>query len=207
MTAALESVSVLLADDHLAVAQGIQKLLKNQVSSIDVVPTGEELLAAVETSEPDLVLLDVGMPGISGFETLEQLRARGYRMPVVMLTMYEDLSLVKKAFSFGATAYVVKQACGEELLNAMNCAMRGERFVSPTLHWGDPAHLRGRIDFTEKQLAVLRLAADCLTAKQIAVELGISARTAESHKFQMMQALGVSTTVALIATARKKGVI
>jgi len=198
---------VLLADDHLTVAHGIQKFLKDQVSSIDVVRTGEDLLATVQTSPPDMVLLDIGMPGISGLEALEQLRARGYRMPVVMLTMYEDLSLVKKAFSFGANGYVVKQACGEELLNAMNCAMRGEKFVSPTLHWGDPAHLRGRVDFTEKQLAVLRLAAECLTAKQIAVELGISSRTAESRKFQMMQALGVTTTVALIATARKKGVI
>lgn len=207
MTAALESVSVLLADDHLAVAHGIQKFLKGQVNSIDVVRTGEDLLAAVQTSPPDMVLLDIGMPGISGIEALEQLRARGYQMPVVMLTMYDELSLVKRAFSFGATGYVLKQACGEELLSAMCCAMRGERFVSPTLHWGEPTYLRESVAFTDKQLAVLRLAAEALTAKQIAVELGISSRTAESHKFQMMQALGVSTTVALIAAARKKGFI
>ncbi len=207
MTAALENVSVLLADDHLAVAQGIQKLLKNQVSSIDVVPTGEDLLAAVQTSEPDLVLLDIGMPGISGIETLDRLRSRGHQMPVVMLTMYDEPALVKKAFASGATGYVVKQACGDELVSAMDSAMRGCRFVSPTLHWDQrPGKGVGKAP-SQCQLAVLRLAADGLSAKQIAAELGVSTRTAESHKYQMMQALGVGTTIALIAKARHLGLI
>jgi DNA-binding NarL/FixJ family response regulator len=101
-----------MADDHLVVAHGVQKLLKSHVQHIDVVPTGEALLEALALELPDIVLLDIGLPGISGIETLERLRQFSATVPVVMLSMHTELAVVQSALAAGATGYVVKQSVG-----------------------------------------------------------------------------------------------
>ncbi len=208
MESDISSFSVLMADDHLVVAHGVQKLLKSYVQQIDVVPTGEALLEAMGHELPDIVLLDIGLPGISGIEALERLRQFSATVPVVMLSMHTELGVVQSALAAGATGYVVKQASGEELLTAIECAIRGEMFISPSVDF------RGRARSASQgfvpspaQLAVLRLAANGLRATQIAVELGLSRRTVESHKYLMMQQLELTTTIQLVSWAVDEGYV
>ena len=208
MKSDISCLSVLIADDHLVVAHGIQKLLKSHVQRIDVVPTGEAVLAAMLVAPPDIVLLDVGLPGISGIETLELLRQFGSMLPVVMLSMHTEMAVVHGALAAGAAGYVVKQASGDELLMAIECAMRGEMFVSPSLDYhGHARHTSEGFVPSAAQLAVLRLAASGLRAKQIAVELGLSRRTVESHKYLMMQQLELTTTIQLVSWAVEEGYV
>ncbi len=119
-----------MADDHLIVMHAIRLLLKDHVRSVATVESGSALLAALIVSTPDVVLLDIGMPGISGIETLEALRLLGFTVPVVMLTMHDDEVMVHKALAAGATGYVIKNASGDELLNAIHKATHGEVFIS-----------------------------------------------------------------------------
>ncbi|MGH8039170.1 MAG: response regulator transcription factor [Stenotrophomonas sp.] len=197
-----------MAEDHLVVAHGVQKLLKDRVQRIDVVPTGEALLAAILLGIPDVVLLDIGMPGISGIETLVRLRLRGFLVPVVMLTMYDNIEMARKCIAAGAVGYVVKQASGDELLTAIGRAVRSEMFISPSVEFHQPARTRpGEFVPSSAQLAVVRLAARGLRAKQIAAELGLSCRTVESHKYSVMQNLGIRTTIELISWAKHEGYI
>jgi len=195
-------LSVLMADDHLVVAHGIQKLLKDHVQQIDVVRTGEEVLEAMLLGSPDMVLLDIGMPGMSGIETLQMLRLFGFTVPVVMLTMHTEPALVRKALAAGAIGYVLKQASGDELLTAIARASRGETYVSPHVQC-----LEGRFVPSSAQLAVLRLAARGLKAKDIASELGLSRRTVESHKYMMMQQLNFTTTIQLVSWGVSEGYV
>jgi DNA-binding NarL/FixJ family response regulator len=203
-----QSLTVLMADDHLVVSHGIQKLLKDCVQRIEAVPTGEALLEAIALEQPDVVLLDIGMPGISGIETLVRLRLLGFKVPVVMLTMYDDMAMVGKAIAAGAIGYVVKQASGDELLTAIACAVHGEMFISPSINFYRlPRQSPEMFVPSSAQVAVVRLAADGLRAKQVAAELGLSCRTVESHKYAMMQQLGIGTTIELISWAKKHGYI
>lgn len=204
----ISCISVLMADDHLVVAHGIQKLLRSRVRRIDVVPTGEDLLAAMLLEPPDVVLLDIGLPGISGIQALELLRQFGFMVPVVVLTMHTESAVVHSAVAAGASGYVVKHASGDELLMAIESAMRGKMFISPSVGFHGLAK-RASEGFVPSpaQLAVLRLAASGLRAKQIAVELGLSRRTVESHKYMMKQELGIRTTIELISWAQHEGYV
>lgn len=201
-------LSVLMVDDHRVVTHGLCLLLKTHVRSIEAVETGEALLASLLVSTPDVVLLDIGLPGISGIQALEALRLIGFNVPVVMLSMYDDDAMVRRALEAGATGYVVKQASLDELLIAMDQAAIGQVFISPGIM--AMKRVKGRPSSStpsDAQLVVLRLAAKGLRAEQIAQELGVSRRTVESHKYVLMQHFGVSNTIALIRVAKEAGFI
>lgn len=206
MSVSLHEMSIVLADDHRVVAHGIRLLLKDRVRSIQVVDSGRALLASLSAATADAVLLDIGMPDMSGIETLEELRRVGVQVPVVMLTMHDDEAMVRRALAAGAIGYVVKHAAGDEVVTALEYAVRGVAFVSPDIQ---PAKAppAGRHPPSPAQMAVLRLVENGLRPKQIAAELGISTRTVESHKYMLMQYLGVSTTLALLRRARQVGLI
>lgn len=208
MTAGTDGLAILMADDHRVVCHGIQLLLKDHVRSVDIVESGAAVLAALLVSTPDVILLDIGMPGISGIDTLEALRFFGFAVPVVMLTMHDNETIVRRALAAGATGYVLKQASSDELLAAIHHASRGVAYVSPGLGNRLPAPADApRALPSPAQLAVVRLAATGLSAKQIAAELGLSRRTVESHKYALMQQHGLTTTLALISWAKKLGLI
>lgn len=208
MTAGTAGLAILMADDHRVVSHGIQLLLKDHVRSVDIVESGAALLATLLVSTPDVILLDIGMPGISGIDTLEALRFFGFSVPVVMLTMHDNETVVRRALAAGATGYVLKQASSDELLAAIHLASRGVAYVSPGLvaHMPVPADAPRALP-SSAQLAVVKLAAAGLSAKQIAAELGLSRRTVESHKYALMQQHGLTTTLALISWAKKLGLV
>jgi DNA-binding NarL/FixJ family response regulator len=199
---------VVLADDHRVVAQGIEHLLEDRFDSIELVSSGVELVEAVRRDPPDVVVADISMPGLTGIQALRRMREEGYEMPVVFLTMHDESSMAAEAIRAGARGYVLKSAAGEELVRALAGVMGGHTYVSPTLAV-DAITNAGRQQYvlTDKQLRILEYVSRGLRSKQIAYELGVSVRTIESHKYAIMQELGVHGTLELVRKAEHEGLI
>lgn len=199
---------VVLADDHRVVAQGIEQLLVGRFDSIELVTSGEALVESVRRDPPDVVVADISMPGLSGIDAMRVMREEGYEMPVVFLTMHDESNMAAQALRAGAQGYVLKSAAGDELVRALDGVMDGRTYVTPTLA-ADAIVCTGRPRYllTEKQLRILEYVARGLRSKQIAYELGVSVRTIESHKYAIMQELGVHGTLELVRKAELEGLI
>lgn len=210
----MKRISVLLADDHRIVAEGLRRLLEPEFDLIGVVEDGRALLAAVKDLKPDVIVTDISMPELNGVEALEELKKNDPGVRVVFLTMHHNVAYARQAMDAGALGYVLKHSAMEELLLAVRAAAAGRSFVSPTIagellqsmrdHGGvdrDPVHR-----LTLRQREILRLLVDGHSAKAIAARLGISPRTVEFHKYAMMETLGVSSSAELIRFALQSGV-
>jgi DNA-binding NarL/FixJ family response regulator len=197
--------TVLLADDHPVVAEGLAALLRDEFTLVGTVADGAGLLEAARRLTPDVIVADVTMPGLTGLDALRRMRAEGLTVKVIFLTVHEDVRLAAQALRAGATGFVVKEAAGQEVIAAIHEVLRGRTYVTPRLAPEVLALLarRGALGdrLTSRQREVLRLIAAGRTMKEIAATLGLSTRTAEGHKYQMMQALGVETTAGLIRYA------
>ena len=198
---------VLLADDHAVVAQGLEALLKDSFDLVGVVHDGRSLLEAAETLRPDVIVTDISMPLLNGLDAIPQIRARLPDAKVIILTMHRETQLAVDAFRAGASGYILKVSSAEELITAIEQVAQGRAYVT-TLLSKDLITLlleAGRRpqtgDLTSRQREVLQLVAEGRTMKEVATILSISPRTAESHKYEIMQALGVRTTAELIQIA------
>src|SRR4249919_399326 len=175
-----ERARLLLADDHVLVAQGRERLLLECFCRIETVRSGEAVVEAVERDAPDIVVADISMDGMSGVDAMRVLRERGFDTPFLFLTMHSDPELAAEAIQSGASGYVLKASAGDERTGA---------------------------GLTSKQREILVRVAQGLRSKQIAYELGLSVRTVESHKYTIMQELGVHSTVELVRKAAQAGLI
>jgi DNA-binding NarL/FixJ family response regulator len=193
--------TVLLADDHGVVAEGLRRLLEPEFEVVAVVPDGPSLLEAARRLRPDVVVADLAMPGLSGLEAARLLAREGAPSRVVILTMYAEAALAGAARRAGALGFVSKHAAAEELLAAVRAAERGQAYFSPLGGNG------GGDGLSPRQREVLRLLAGGLTMKAIGARLGLSARTVETHKYEAMQRLGAQTTAALIRYAAAAGLV
>lgn len=205
-------VRVLLADDHRIVAEGLRSLLEDSFHFVGTVGDGRALLAAAAILQPDVIVCDIGMPLLNGLDAIRELRKRGSPAKIVVLTMHADVALATEALQAGASAYVLKQAAGEELVAAIHEALRGGTYVAPAL----ADRVRARVEqperarspmskLTPRQRQVLQLVAEGRTMKEIAGALGVSTRTAETHKYRMMEMLGCRTTADLVRFAVTSG--
>jgi DNA-binding NarL/FixJ family response regulator len=192
---------VLLADDHAIVAEGVAMLLRDAYDLVGIVGTGRALIEAVESMAPDIVVADISMPGTSGLEALRQLAGAGHRPHFVFLTMHDDPRLVAEAMGAGASGYVVKHLAGETLIRTIESILAGVPAPPATL---TDAHRDVHL-LTARQRDVLALIARGRTMKEIGRELGLSPRTVETHKYTMMQALGVTKTADLVQYAVRLG--
>ena len=149
---------------------------------------------------PDVILVDISMPVINGFDAVREIRKRGSEAKVIFLTMHNDATFLAEAFRCGASGYILKQAAGEELVSAIREVAQGHNYVSPLITNLPPESQRKQAQktITPRQREVLELLSQGLTMKEIAAQLKISTRTAESHKYETMQTLGVETTAELI---------
>lgn len=202
---------ILLADDHTMFSQGLQSLLEDEFELVGTVSNGQALVEAVDHFNPDVIIVDISMPVLNGFDAVRQLKEKGVSARVIFLTMHIDDSLVAEAFRCGGSGYVLKQSAGEELISAIRQVLAGHEYVTPLIATEaarstgkgiDPAQ---RLRLTPRQREVLQLIIEGNTMKEVAAELGISTRTAESHKYEMMQGLGVQSTAELIQYALKLG--
>lgn len=202
------SLRLLVADDHLVVAQGIERLLRECFEHVDLVISGEAVVDRVLLGQVDLVITDISMTGISGIEAMRRLRRCGLATPFVFLTMHSDCRMAAEAIRGGASGYLLKSAAGDELVRAIHEVLAGRSYVTPTLAGPtiSASDVQGH-SLTEKQQRILGYVAQGLRSKQIAYELGISVRTVESHKYAIMQALGVHGTVELVRKAEQLGLV
>jgi DNA-binding NarL/FixJ family response regulator len=159
---------------------------------------------------PDVILVDISMPVLNGFDAVRRIRESGNEARIIFLTMHDDATLLSEAFRCGASGYILKQSAGEELANAIREVAHGNSYVSPLITDlpGEPLppHTQ-KTTITPRQREVLELISRGLTMKEIASQLNISTRTAESHKYEMMQTLGVETTAELIRYSLRLGLI
>lgn len=203
-------MKILLADDHTMFAQGVESLLHDDFGSVVTVGDGEELVKATRELQPDIILVDISMPRMNGFDAVRRIKKEGSQTKIIFLTMHDDEALVAEAFRCGASGYVLKQAAGEELVRAIRQVADGHQYVTSQIGNRHPGLLTDRGPkpaITPRQREVLNLLSQGLTMKEIARTLNISTRTAESHKYEMMESLGVETTAALIRYGLKLGLI
>jgi DNA-binding NarL/FixJ family response regulator len=211
----MKRTRLLVADDHVMFAQGLKSLLSEEFDLLGTAQNGEELVEAAMRLVPDVILVDISMPVLNGFDAVRRITEQGSEARIIFLTMHDDAALLAEAFRCGASGYVLKQAAGEELMNAIKEVAQGKNYVSPlvtnrpdellTPH--APALHAQKTTITPRQREVLELISRGLTMKEIASQLNISTRTAESHKYEMMQTLGVETTAELIRYSLRLGLI
>lgn len=206
----MKRVRLLIADDHVMFTQGLESLLRDEFDLIGMAGNGEELVEATLKLEPDVILVDISMPVLNGFDAVRRVRESGNKAKIIFLTMHDDTSLLAEAFRCGASGYILKQAAGEELVNAIREVAQGNNYISPLVTNLPAEPLTGhpeKTNITPRQREVLELISRGLTMKEIASRLKISTRTAESHKYEMMQTLGVETTAELIRYSLRVGLI
>lgn len=210
MSNAMDRIRLLLADDHVMFAQGLVSILRDEFDLLGTAGNGEELVDATIRLNPEVILVDISMPVLNGFDAVRRIKQAGSAARVIFLTMHDDATLLAEAFRCGASGYILKQAAGEELVNAIREVAQGNSYISP-LVTQRPAKLvtdsAPKTTITPRQREVLELISRGLTMKEIATQLNISTRTAESHKYEMMQALGVETTAELIRYSLRLGLI
>ena len=207
----MNRTKILLADDHKMFAQGLRALLEDEFELVGTVENGQDLVAAANEFKPDVIVADISMPVMNGLDAVRQLKENGVTAKVIFLTMHADDRLLAEAFRCGGSGYVLKQSAGEELTLAIRQVLAGHKYVTPLLAKEWAADVSKRIDgkkkltLTPRQREVLKLVIEGCTMKEVAQRMGISTRTAESHKYEMMEGLGVDTTAALIQYAIKLG--
>ena len=197
---------VLLADDHRIVAVGLEALLSRDYEVVGWAPDGRSLLDLARRTPADFIVADISMPGLNGIRALAEMRNEGLDVPVIFLTMHTEAAYARRALEAGAAGYVLKHAAPQELLQALQVAAQGGLYISreiaaavlsPTQRAErDPAS-----GLTPRQREIVRLLVDGRSAKEIARLLDISHRTVEYHKYQAMEALGVTTNAELIQIA------
>lgn len=206
---------IILADDHPIVAEGLQSLLSARFDVIAVVGDGQALLEAARSLQPDVVVADITMPLVNGIEMTARLARDEPQIKVVILTMHREEGYVRRAMEAGAAGYVLKVAAPDELLAAVDAALAGKTFVTPELASGlvggvarNPQRSHDpKAALTPRQREILQLVAQGKTAKEVGAILGLSARTVESHKYELMKALGLERSAELVQFALKHGLI
>jgi DNA-binding NarL/FixJ family response regulator len=211
-------IRVLIADDHALVREGIRRVLDDD-PGFDVVAEaadGKQAIAAVVETEPDVAILDISMPELSGLEAARRLRDRRPNLKVLILSMHDESEYVMRAVHAGAAGYLLKDDAGPALLRqAVRTVHAGDSFFSPAVATrltdalrggssgaGDPLEL-----LTAREREVLRLVACGNSNKQIAFELGISRRTVESHRESLMRKIEIRTVAGLTRFALEHGLL
>jgi DNA-binding NarL/FixJ family response regulator len=196
----------MLADDHVLFTDAIVRLLAGRCEVVDTVADGANLVDAATRHRPDVIVMDISMPSLSGIEAMRRLKAIHNESRVIFLTMHADPKLATEALRLGAKGFVLKQSSGEELLNAIEAVLQGQTFLTPILT-ADVVTLTSRpadsaaVTLSSRQKEVLRLVANGLTMKGIAANLDLSPRTVEAIKYEMMHVLDLHSTAQLVRYA------
>jgi len=206
---------VLIADDHLLVAEALKSLLEPEFDLVGVVEDGRALLEEAGKLRPDVIVADITMPHLNGIDALIRLRQAGDQTPVVFLTMHRDTTFARRALDAGASGFVLKHSASVELVAAIRAALLGKTYLTPQLagevleamKQGPDPDTDPVSSLTPRQREVLQLLAEGRSAKEIASNLDISTRTVEFHKYQMMETLDIHTNAELIHFAIKHGLV
>jgi len=206
---------ILLADDHRMVAEGLKSLLGADFELLGVVEDGRALIEAAKKHRPDLIVADITMPHLNGLDALASLKKDNPQVKVIFLTMHAEVAYARRALEAGAVGFVLKHSAPAELIAAIRAALEGMTYITPALA-GDviSAFRQGKEGASEplgrltpRQREILQLLAEGRSAKEVASTLGISSRTVEFHKYQMMESLHFHSSAELIHFAIKQGLV
>jgi len=213
----MKPIRVLLADDHTLVRAGIRSLLEN-MEGIEVIAEagdGREALRLVRTHRPDVVLMDIAMPGLNGLEAAARIAKKCPNVRVIILSMHVNEEYVLQALRAGAAGYMVKGADAAELEIAIRAVARGETYLSPMVSKHVVTDYIQRISgetsplelLTPRQREVLQLIAEGYSTKKIARTLKISVKTVETHRMQLMERLDIHDIAGLVRYAIRIGLV
>jgi DNA-binding NarL/FixJ family response regulator len=213
-------VRLLVVDDHALLRVGLRAFLEEQtdppIAVVGEARSGEEALEQVEAQHPDLLLMDLAMPGLGGIGATLELRRRGHRVPVLILTQHAESVSLRRALEAGANGYIVKTARGEELLSAIRAVMGGGTYVDPSLAgsllapaFGAPpaSDEEALARLTRREQQVLRLIAEGYSNKEVARALEIAVKTAMTHRANLMDKLDIHNQSKLVQFAIRMGLM
>ena len=206
-------VRVILADDHEMVRQGLRALLEQEnFTAVGEAADGREAVRLCETLHPEIAVLDLSMPVLNGIFAAREICKSSPRTKVVLLTQHTEDHLVLEALRAGVTGYVLKTRASSELVQALRAVSKGEMYLTQSISRAVVQAYLSKADLPERPLSdrerqVLQLVAEGKTTKEIATLLGISVNTAESHRSNMMEKLGIHDTAGLVRYAIRHGII
>lgn len=215
----MPKIRVLIADDHAILREGIRALLKlsEDIEVVGEAADGQQAVEECRRLEPDLVLMDIAMPGLGGLEATLEIKKVNPRTKILVLTQYDDREYMRRFLKAGAAGYVLKKAAGSELTAAIRAAYRGGLVLDPALarHAVEEYRTTPTADaatdpydaLTDREKQVLKLVAEGRSNKEVAEILNISVKTAMSHRERLMEKLNVHSRTDLIRFALRKGVI
>ena len=209
-----KKVTIVLVDDHAVVRAGVRRLLE-QEALFDVIgeaESGEKAYHMFGALKPDVMVMDLSMPGMGGLEAIRRILMRHERARILVLTMHEDLSFANQALKLGAKGYLIKNTLGDDLVKSIQTVSRGEVFLSDEIAKKmamqsisgeqDPIH-----ELSAREFEIFRLLAEGLEIDAIATTLNISSKTVSNYQTMIKQKLNINTPVELIRYATKAGVI
>jgi DNA-binding NarL/FixJ family response regulator len=210
-TPAIKKIRLILADDHDLVRSGIASLL-SLMEDVEVVAearNGAELISLVEHLKPDIVMTDIGMPGIDGITAIAQLHASHPEIRLLVLSMYDTMDFVKRAVASGACGYLMKNAPLFELEQAVRSVMASGSYFSPAIARSllQPSEPTIEDELTSRQIEILTLIARGLSSKEIAFKLGLSSKTVDVHRARIMERLQLNDIASLTLYAVRKGLV
>ncbi len=216
----MQPISVLLVDDHNIVRQGLKALLmaEGDITVVAEAQTGREAVALANRLRPEVVIMDLAMPLLNGWEATRQILKAVPSAKVLILSTYDGDEHVHQAISAGAAAYLIKQTAAADLVKAIREVKKGNAYFSPAIAqrlrdqtWQVPpdgkASSASSVELTLREAEVLQLIAEGFANKQIAAELGLSVKTVEKHRQQVMNKLNIHDTASLVRHAAAKGII
>jgi DNA-binding NarL/FixJ family response regulator len=205
---------VLLADDHQMLADALRGVIEPRCEVVGTVGDGRALLEAADRLQPDIVVLDIGMPHLNGFDAGRKLKHTLPHVKLVFMTMHDDPYLVGEAFRAGASAFLLKEAAASELTDAIDQVLKGGSYVTPSAKEGlrnialrDPKNRERAPEPTPRQREVIQLLAEGRSMKEVASELKITRRTVAGHKYAVMELLQLKTNADLMQYAIEHGII
>ena len=215
----MPKIKILVVDDHAIVREGVRMILakENDLEVVGEAGDGQQALELTERVRPDVVIMDISMPGMGGIEATQTVRARHPEVQVLALTMHEDETYVFQLLRAGAAGYVLKRAAAQDLVQAVRAAAKGEAFLYPSiarkvvedyLRRVETGEERERYDgLTTREKEILTLIAQGLSNQQIAEKLFISIKTVQTHRAHILEKLGLHDRTELVRYAIRKGLI
>lgn len=217
----MSKISIILADDHAVLRSGLRLMLNSQedLEVIGEAENGEQAIRLCREKQPDIILLDLNMPGLSGLDAIEDIKRDNPGTKILVLTMHDDEGYLKRVLKSGCSGYILKRAADVELISAIRAVYRGELFVDPSLvkhlvndfiGTKDPdeqSHVKTAGALSERENEVLKLIALGYTNKQIADELYLSVKTVETHKSKIKEKLNIRSRSDLVRYAMQKGLL
>ncbi|KUJ80798.1 LuxR family transcriptional regulator [Ruegeria marisrubri] len=205
-----EAVRVLIVDDHPMVAEGIQSILESydDVEVVGTLGNGQDAVDQVTALRPDVILMDLNMPGLGGLSATEIILERLPETRILILSMHDSPEYISTALSHGAKGYVLKDVPTEEIKQAIDAVMRGERYLCTGASGSlEPKDGEAREALTGREQTILLQLAQGKSNKEVAIALDISVRTVETHRKNIKRKLGISSTAGLTRYALEHGVL